>query len=110
LDTTNNRLLQGLNLLYNSGKLGSLENLYAQGTVARLRAIGKKYDQVFFDFDWSDRYLVGARVGAEAFGANLGLNYTYTFDRIRSTRAASGLNPLPAFFMKIIKSCLRCRL
>lgn len=98
LDTTNNRLLQGLNLLYNSGKLGSLENLYAQGTVARLRAIGKKYDQVFFDFDWSDRYLVAARVGAEAFGANLGLNYTYTFDRIRSTRAASGLNPLPAYF------------
>lgn len=98
LDTTTNRLLQGFNVLYNSGLMGPLDNIYVQGTGARLRAIGKKYDQVFFDFDWSDRYLVGGRVGAEAFGANLGLNYTYSFDRVLSTRSAAGPNPLSAYF------------
>lgn len=98
LDTTSNRLLQGINAIYNSGALGSVENVYFQVTGARLRAIAKKYDQVFFDFDWSDRYLLGTRTGVEAFGANLGINYTYTFDRIRSTRALSGLNPLNAYF------------
>jgi len=98
LDTTNNRLLQGLNVHYNSGKLGVLDNIYAQATGARLRATAKKYDQVFFDFDWSDRYFAGGRTGLEAYGAHLGLNYVNTFDRIRSTRAVAGPNPLAAYF------------
>lgn len=98
LDTTNNRLLQGLNAHYNSGVWGPLQNISLQVTGARTRAIAKKYDQVFFDFDWSDRYLLGTRAGFEAFGANLGINYTYTFDRIRSTRASTGANPLNAYF------------
>ena len=87
LDTTSRRLLHGLNVVYNSGNLGVVDNITAQLTGARLRNTAKKVDQVFFDFDFSDRYLLGARVGAEAYGAHLGVNHVYAFDRKLSRRS-----------------------
>ncbi|MCQ2061729.1 MAG: hypothetical protein MJY99_00135 [Fibrobacter sp.] len=87
LDTTSNRVMQGLNARYNSFEVGPFSNIYAQMTGARLRNIAKKNDEVFFDFDWSDRYLFGANAGVEAFGATLGGNFVYTFDREKSTRS-----------------------
>jgi hypothetical protein len=98
LDTTSRRLLQGLNVDYHSGAVGPLSDIYVQATGARLRAIAKKYDQLFFDFDWSDRYLAAGRLGLAAMGINVGANYVYVFDRIRSTRAVAGPNPLDAFY------------
>ena len=87
LDTTSNRLLQGLNFKYNSFDLGPLSNIYVQMTGARIRNIAKKNDEVFFDFDWSDRYLFGSNLGLEAFGVTLGGNYVYTFDREKTSRS-----------------------
>ncbi|MCQ2098878.1 MAG: hypothetical protein Q4E52_06380 [Fibrobacter sp.] len=87
LDTSSNRLLQGLNFKYNSFDMGPLSNLYVQMTGARIRNIAKKADEVFFDFDWSDRYLYGANLGVEAFGATIGGNFVYTFDRQKSSRS-----------------------
>ena len=87
LDTTSRRLMQGLNATYHSGPVASLDDLYAQVTGSRLRNTAKKNDQVFFDFDWSDRYAYGLRGGAGAFGANLGVNYVSVFDRRLSTRS-----------------------
>lgn len=81
LDTTSRRLLQGLNIAYQSGSLGAVDNITAQLTGARLRNTGKKVDQVFFDFDFSDRYMLGARAGIESYGAHLGLNFVNLFDR-----------------------------
>ena len=87
LDTTSNRLLQGLNVVYNSGSVGGVvDNITAQLTGARLRNISKKADQVFFDFDFSDRYLLGARVGADAYGAHLGVNFVNAMDRKLTSR------------------------
>lgn len=87
LDTTSNRLMQGLNVIYNSRAVGPVDNIYAQATGARMRNTAKKRDQIFFDFDWADRYALGLRAGAEAFGANLGVNYVNIFDRRLSTRS-----------------------
>ncbi|MCQ2054310.1 MAG: hypothetical protein MJY82_03350 [Fibrobacter sp.] len=87
LDTTSRRLLQGLNVDYHSRALGPVDDIHAQLTGARLRNVAKKNDQVFFDFDWSDRYFYGARLGASAFGANLGVNYTDVFDRKKTRRS-----------------------
>lgn len=87
LDTTSRRLMQGLNVVYNSGNVGALDNIYAQVTGTRMRNTAKKNDQVFFDFDWSDRYAYGVRAGAEAMGANLGVNFVNIFDRRLSTRS-----------------------
>lgn len=87
LDTTSNRLMQGLNAEYHSGDLGVVSDVSAQITGARMRNTAKKYDQVFFDFDYSDRYFYGLRLGADAFGAHLGVNYTDVFDRKLSTRS-----------------------
>ena len=81
LDTTSRRLLHGLNVVYNSRNVGVVDNITAQLTGARLRNTAKKTDQVFFDFDFSDRYLLGARVGAEAYGAYLGVNFVNAMDR-----------------------------
>lgn len=81
LDTTSNRLMQGLNVVYNSGEIGAVDNIMVQATGARMRNTAKKADQVFFDFDYSDRYLYGGRLGLEAFGARLGVNYVDVFDR-----------------------------
>ena len=75
LDTTSRRLMQGLNAAYHSGAVGSIDNIYAQVTGSRMRNTAKKNDQVFFDFDWSDRYAYGLRGGVELFGANVGANY-----------------------------------
>ena len=87
LDTTSRRLLQGLNVAYNSGSVGAVDNITAQLTGARLRNTGKKLDQVFFDFDFSDRYMLGARAGVESYGAHLGLNYVNLIDRKYTRRA-----------------------
>ena len=87
LDTTNARLMQGLNAAFHSGQVGPVSDIYAQATGARMRNIAKKMDQVFFDFDWSDRYFYGLRLGTDVFGAHLGVNYTDVFDRELSTRS-----------------------
>ena len=88
LDTTSRRLLHGLNVVYNSGSVaGVVDNITAQLTGARLRNTAKKLDQVFFDFDFSDRYLLGARVGADAYGAHLGVNFVNLMDRKLSRRS-----------------------
>ena len=87
LDTTSNRVMQGLNAKFNSFEVGPFSNIYVQMTGARLRNIAKKNDEVFFDFDWSDRYLFGANAGLEAFGATVGGNFVYTFDREKSSRS-----------------------
>ena len=87
LDTTSRRLMQGLNADYHSGNVGPLSDIHAQVTGARMRDAAKKTDQVFFDFDWTDRYFYGLRLGADAFGAHLGVNYTDVFDRIKGRRA-----------------------
>ena len=88
LDTTSRRLLHGLNVVYNSGSVGGVvDNITAQLTGARLRNTAKKLDQVFFDFDFSDRYLLGARVGADAYGAHLGVNFVNAMDRKLTRRS-----------------------
>jgi hypothetical protein len=93
LDTTSRRLLHGLNVVYNSGSVaGVVDNITAQLTGARLRNTAKKLDQVFFDFDFSDRYLLGARVGADAYGAHLGVNFVNLMDRKLSRRSRSIAN------------------
>ncbi|MCQ2097700.1 MAG: hypothetical protein MJY87_07135 [Fibrobacter sp.] len=87
LDTTSRRLMQGLNVAYRSGEVGAIDNIYAQATGSRMRNTAKKNDQVFFDFDWSDRYALGLRGGVELMGANVGVNYVNIFDRRLSTRS-----------------------
>lgn len=87
LDTTSRRLLQGLNADFHSGEVGAFDDIHVQATGARLRNAPKKNDQMFFDFDWSDRYMYGGRLGAEAFGAHLGANYVDVFDRKLNTRS-----------------------
>lgn len=87
LDTTTTRLMQGVNADYHSFGVGPVDDIHAQVTGARMRNTAKKYDQVFFDFDYADRYFYGLRLGASAFGANIGVNYTDVFDRELSTRS-----------------------
>lgn len=87
LDTTSRRLMQGLNVVYNSGSVGAVDNIYAQVTGTRMRNTAKKNDQVFFDFDWSDRYAYGLRAGAELMGVTAGVNFVNIFDRRLSTRS-----------------------
>jgi hypothetical protein len=79
--------LQGLNVVYNSGNVSVLDNITAQLTGARLRNTAKEIDQVFFDFDFADRYLLGARVGADAYGAHLGVNFVNLMDRKQTRRS-----------------------
>lgn len=86
LDGSNRRLLQGLNADYHSGKVSVLDDIHAQADVARLRTMAKKIDQIYFDFDRSDRYLFGGRLGVTAYGVNLGVNEAYAFDRLKSSR------------------------
>ena len=86
LDTTSRRLMQGLNADFHSGNVGPFSDIHVQATGARMRNAAKKTDQVFFDFDYTDRYFYGLRLGADAFGAHLGVNYTDVFDRIKSRR------------------------
>lgn len=89
LDTTDRRLMQGLNAEYNSGAIGPLDNVAMQLTGARLRNTAKKGDQVFFDFDFSDRYLFGARLGVEGKGISLGGNFVNVSDRKLAARTHS---------------------
>ncbi|MBR2209954.1 MAG: hypothetical protein IJ896_00535 [Fibrobacter sp.] len=100
LDGSNRRLMQGLNAAYHSYKVGAMDDIYAQGTVARLRNNGKKADQLFFDFDDTDRYLTAARLGVDAYGVTVGVNDVYVFDRIRSTRATLMTNRYPIEYEK----------
>ncbi|WP_295681449.1 hypothetical protein [uncultured Fibrobacter sp.] len=87
LDTTDRRLLHGLNAEYNSGKIGAVDNVAMQITGARLRNISKKSDQVFFDFDFSDRYLFASRLGVDLMGVHLGGDIYNVADRKLTTRA-----------------------
>ena len=87
LDTTDRRLLHGLNAEYNSGKIGVFDNVAMQITGARLRNIAKKSDQVFFDFDFSDRYLLASRLGLDIMGIHLGGDIYNVSDRKLSRRA-----------------------
>lgn len=87
LDTTDRRLLHGLNAEYNSGKFGAFDNVAMQVTGARLRNVAKKSDQVFFDFDFSDRYLLASRLGIDLMGVHLGGDIYNVSDRKLSRRA-----------------------
>jgi hypothetical protein len=81
LNDTDQRLLQGFNFAINSGTISVFDNLSLQGTFSRLRAQSKKVDQIFFDFDDTDRWLFAGRGGAELLGVSVGVNYVYTFTR-----------------------------
>ena len=87
LDTTSRRLMQGLNVEYRSGKVGPLDHITAQLTGARLRNTAKKLDQVFFDFDFADRYLLGARAGIRKEDGYFNVNFVNAFDRKFSRRS-----------------------
>lgn len=87
LDTTSRRLMQGVNAEYHSGELGVIDDIMLQATGARMRNIGKKYDQVFFDFDYTDRYVYGGRAGIGLMGLYVGGNYIDAFDRLLSSRS-----------------------
>ena len=89
LDGSNGRLMQGANVEVTTGKVGALDDLNFHGTLARIRNVAKKNDQVFFDFDKSDRYLTGIAGSVDIKGFSLGVNEVYTFDRIRSSRATN---------------------
>lgn len=92
LDTTDRRLLHGLNVEYNSGSIGVVDNVFMQMTGARLRNIAKKSDQVFFDFDFSDRYLLASRLGIDIMGIHLGGDIYNVSDR-KLTRRAHSADP-----------------
>ena len=87
MDGSENRLMQGLNAIYTSGQVGVFDDVVFHGTMARMRNVAKKNDQVFFDFDRSDRYMFAGHAGAEISGLTFGVNDVYSFDRIRSTRS-----------------------
>lgn len=84
LDTSSKRLMQGLNADFHSGAVSIFDDVHAQGTLSRLRNNPKKNDQVYFDFDYADRYLMGGRLGASSMGADLGVNFIYITDRVKS--------------------------
>jgi hypothetical protein len=86
LDGSLGRLLQGLNFSYDSGSLLGLDNLYYQGTFARLRNQAKKSAQRFYDVDAADRYLAAGRAGLEIMGVSLKGTYLNSFDREKSAR------------------------
>lgn len=89
LDTTDRRVMQGLNLAYTSGALGPVDDVTMQLTGARLRNGAKKDDQVFFDFDYTDRYLLGARLGVDLYGVHVGGNLVNVSDRKLTARTRS---------------------
>lgn len=97
LDTTSRRLMQGLNADFHSGAVGALDDIQVQATGARLRNSPKKYDELFFDFDWSDRYMIAGRIGADLFGAHVGANIVEAFDRRKTTRSMK-VSELPKDF------------
>lgn len=87
--SSNGRLMQGVNFEVNTGKLGAMDDLMFHTTLARIRNVAKKKDQVFFDFDQSDRYLAGIAGGVDVMGINVGVNEVYVFDRVRSARSTN---------------------
>ena len=89
LDGSNERLMQGVNLEYHSKQLGPMDDLMLHGTLARIRNLGKKNTQVFFDFDKADRYLFAGAVKGTIEGISLGFNEAYVFDHVRSSRVLS---------------------
>lgn len=98
LDGSNARLMQGLNFEIHSLELGFLNDFFIQGTFARLRNNAKKGDQLFFDFDDSDRYLFAGRLGAEFAGVYVGVNEVYVFDRVRSSRTVVLNDRYPLYY------------
>lgn len=86
VDGTKDRLMQGLNADYHTGKLSVFDDIGVQSTIARLRNQAKKYDQAFFDFDESDRYLAAGKVAVSGYGVTLGGAYVYSFDREQSAK------------------------
>ncbi|MCL2283531.1 MAG: hypothetical protein FWC26_09475, partial [Fibromonadales bacterium] len=85
LDGTNRRLLQGLNLEFNTSA-GIFDKIFLQTTLVRLRKVADGIDRISFDFDPNkDRFSTGARIGVEAFGASFGVNDVYTFNRYSSS-------------------------
>ena len=89
LDGSNDRLMQGANVEVTTGQLGAFDDVKLHGTLARIRNVAKKNDQVFFDFDKSDRYFTGIAGSVDLSGITLGVNEVYTFDRVRSSRATN---------------------
>jgi len=84
LDGSNGRLLQGLNADFHSGSIAFLDDIAVQSTVSRLRNQAKKIDQIFYDFDESDRYMLGSQLGLSSYGFNVGAAYVNSFDRLAS--------------------------
>jgi hypothetical protein len=78
--------MQGANVEVTTGKIGTVDDLKFHGTLARIRNVGKKTGQVFFDMDNVDRYLTGIAGSVDVRGITLGVNEVYTFDRVRSSR------------------------
>jgi len=87
LDTGSTRLMQGLNADFHSGEWMGLDDIHVQGTLSRLRNNAKKNEQVYFDFDYADRYLAGGRLGMEWQGVTAGINYVNVFDRVKSAHS-----------------------
>jgi len=84
LDSTNRRLLQGLNLEYGISA-GMFDKIFLQTTIVRLRKVVDETDRIFFDFDPNkDRYSTAARIGLETNGIFFGINDVYTFNRFSS--------------------------
>lgn len=98
LDGSNDRLMQGLNAEVNTGKLGIMDDLFFHGTLARIRNVAKKKDQVFFDFDLADRYFFGIAGKADIKGITVGVNEVYTFDHVRSSRTINLLSSIDTLY------------
>jgi hypothetical protein len=89
LDGTNRRLLQGINVEYGT-PAGMFDNIFLQGTVARLRKVAEGIDRISFDFDPSkDRFTTAARIGAETFGFSFAVSDVYAFNRFSSALKSS---------------------
>ena len=98
LDGSNGRLMQGANVEVTTGKVGALDDLKFHGTLARIRNDAKKKDQVFFDFDQTDRYLTGIAGSMDIKGITVGVNEVYTFDRVRSSRSTNMYTELDTLY------------
>jgi len=89
LDGTNRRLLQGLNVEYKISN-SIFDNIFVQGSIARLRKVADGKDRISFDFDPNkDRYSTAARIGFETYGVRFSVNDVYTFNRFSSSMRSS---------------------
>ena len=98
LDGSNDRLMQGANVEVTTGQLGAFDDVKLHGTLARIRNVAKKKDQVFFDFDQSDRYMTAIAGSVDLSGVTLGVNEVYTFDRVRSSRSVNMYTALDTLY------------